>query len=102
MTDSKLALICAAMFGFAALRGAEPVAAWTFDQGKNIDMETGTTEFDRTKSLRFEGMTSAGKERVFLHVDPKADPARFFVGSPRKRRSAPGRTGNIIFLPTDG
>ena len=63
---------------------AEPLAVWDFDGGRNIDTAVGVTEFTRTKSLNFEGMTAVGKDKIQLNVSAKADPARVFAESFRK------------------
>ncbi len=76
---------------------AEPLAVWDFDGGRNIDTAVGVTEFSRTKSLNFEGMTAVGKDRIQLNVSTKADPARVFAESFRKtafRTGVDSKTGH--------
>ncbi|MBQ7649420.1 MAG: LamG domain-containing protein, partial [Victivallales bacterium] len=73
---------------------------WDFDGGRNIDTEAGVTEFTRTKSLSYEGVTAAGKDKVQLSVSAAADPARVFADSFRKiafRTGIDSKTGHQFF-----
>lgn len=76
-----------------------PIASWDFDDGKNIDSETGTTEFNRGQKFNFCGLQSKGSQTITLAADTKVDSSRFFVDSLRKKALRTGvdkASGNIF------
>ena len=76
-----------------------PIASWDFDDGKNIDSETGTTEFGRGQKFNFSGLKSKGSQTITLNADKKVDSSRFFVDSLRKKALRTGvdkASGNIF------
>ncbi|MBQ6470890.1 MAG: hypothetical protein IJJ33_02815 [Victivallales bacterium] len=60
-----------------------PQTVWDFDNGKNVDSETGMTEFSRAPLPVFPGLMSRGRQSIQLLVTPKVDAGRLFVSSQR-------------------
>ena len=85
MNSLQRTLIVSISLLMGAANAANPVASWNFDDGKNIDSETGTTEFGRGQTYKFSGMKSKGSQTIQLNANQKVDTTRFFVDSLRKK-----------------
>ena len=99
MNSLQRTLIVSISLLLGAANAANPVASWNFDDGKNIDSETGTTEFGRGQTYKFSGMKAAGPQKIQLNANHKVDTARFFVDSLRKKALRTGvdeATGKVF------
>jgi len=76
----------------AWILNAVPLYQWTFDEGENIDTETGMTEFGRTGTYDFKGL-SAGNGTMIAGKGVK--PEKMFEKSPMGNALRIGRGNGI-------
>ena len=77
-----VAAVCL-VIGMAARAETAPLATWDFDSGRNLDAETGMTEFSRAKIPVFPGLKSREAQSVQLLANQQVDLGRLFVVSQR-------------------
>lgn len=68
--------------GLSAVNAVEPLWYFSFDDGKNIDLSTGTTDFGSSEPVTLTGLTSIGKKPLSLKPDQRMDYRQAFAASP--------------------